>query len=103
MKQRNPIKELKVFMKTLQIHNKDLDTCFNDALAGAHILKLVDEIDKQWQEHEKDMYESLEEFYREDKKALLKRVFKSIRTGNAVQWTIDKELATLNNPHIIST
>lgn len=29
------------FLKTLKIHNKDLDVCFNDAVAVAHLKKLI--------------------------------------------------------------
>ena len=35
-------KELQTFLKTLKVHNKDLDVCFNDALAVAHLENLID-------------------------------------------------------------
>lgn len=34
------ISEVDQFLDTLKIHNKDLDACFNDALAVKHLLEL---------------------------------------------------------------
>jgi hypothetical protein len=34
-------KELREFLKTLKIHNKDLDVCFNDAVAVGHLEALL--------------------------------------------------------------
>lgn len=34
--------ELKDFLYTLKIHNKDLDACFNDALAENHLRQLIE-------------------------------------------------------------
>jgi hypothetical protein len=31
------------FLTTLKIHNKELDACFNDAVAVAHLTKLFDQ------------------------------------------------------------
>lgn len=33
---------LREFLKTLNVHNKDLDVCFNDALAERHLVDLID-------------------------------------------------------------
>jgi len=33
--------ELKTFLGTLKVHNKELDTCFNDAVAIHHLERLV--------------------------------------------------------------
>ena len=46
--------ELDTFLKTLKIHNKDLDTCFNDALAIKHILELTQSIADQSKREERE-------------------------------------------------
>jgi hypothetical protein len=39
--------ELELFLSFLKIHNKDLDACFNDAVAVSHLMKLVDHYAEQ--------------------------------------------------------
>lgn len=35
--------ELRGFLKTLKVHNKDIDGCFNDALAVHKLLALIEQ------------------------------------------------------------
>ena len=43
-------KELRDFLETLNIHNKDLKICFNDALAVSHIERLISKLLKEQRE-----------------------------------------------------
>ena len=51
------IEELRNFLETLKIHNKDLDICFNDALASLHIERLFFKVLSQQKEKiKKELY-----------------------------------------------
>ena len=70
------IEELRNFLETLKIHNKDLDTCFNDALASLHIEKLFSKaLSQQKEEIKKELYSWLSPNGFDNEKGKTVRVF----------------------------
>ena len=71
-------KELKYFLERLKIHNKDIESCFNDALAASHIQDLFSKALTDQKQEFRDMIKRMKKYYEKKEINILDNILEEI-------------------------